>query len=108
MATQRRTRAFPSERIPLPLAFAGIGLIGAVTMPGALSGGGGFVVGLVAGLVVVAVRAFAQVVQSKQAGRSVLIQCPHCSRDIKLSACTPRKNVETTAQNARVQGDRRV
>lgn len=43
----------PDSSLPLPVVTGAIGLLAGVAVPGGLGGGGGFVVGLVAGCVLV-------------------------------------------------------
>jgi hypothetical protein len=57
MAINTATRPSSHQRLPLPLATAGIGLLASFSLPGGLTGGQGFVVGLVVGAGALAVAA---------------------------------------------------
>ncbi len=54
MPTQNTNRA-ASQRLPLPLATGGIGLIAAYSLPGGLTGGQGFFIGLMLGAGVIGI-----------------------------------------------------
>ncbi len=49
MTIHTATRPASNRRLPLPLATGGIGLIAAYSLPGGLTGGQGFLIGLVIG-----------------------------------------------------------
>jgi hypothetical protein len=89
-------------RIPLPIATGGIGLFLAYVIPGGLTGGQGFLIGLVVGFVVLFVSAFSAKTESVVADmmrkesphsdligvkeiESRLVHCPHCHTQLRVS-----------------------
>ena len=73
-----------NNRIPLPLAFAGIGLLVAYALPGGVSGGTGFLIGLALGTASVIVRAIVSSLRSFGGDHRMATRCPHCSRAIEV------------------------
>ncbi len=57
MLTHTVTRPASHRRLPLPLATGGIGLLAAYSLPGGLTGGQGFLIGLMIGAGVLGVAA---------------------------------------------------
>src|SRR5678815_3319817 len=77
---EHERRASVNTRLPLPIAFGGIGLVLAWAIPGGISGGLGFLIGLgVGGLVLIASSRMERMPRAE--GTDTLIQehaCPHC------------------------------
>lgn len=77
--------------LPLPVACGGVGLILAYAVPGGLTGGRGFLVGLAVGLVLTAIR----VIVSFRSAESELraIHCPSCDANlvVKLAVSAEAK-----------------
>jgi len=57
MSTHTAIRPAAHQRLPLPLATGGIGLIAAYSLPGGLTGGQGFLIGLMIGAGVLGIAA---------------------------------------------------
>src|SRR2546430_6275427 len=79
----RDTKPTTDYRIPLPLATAGIGLLLAWVSPGGLSGGTGFLIGLIIGVLLNAVRA--SQVGRRKSHFSHEVECPNCLVILRLT-----------------------
>ena len=80
--------------VPLPLALAGIGMILAYALPGGVSGGTGFLIGLGSGFGILFVAFLDYVIRSRPA--HVTVSCPNCGKLLRVDC----RDVGTTAHTA--------
>lgn len=66
--------------LPTPFVTAGIGLVIAMVFPGGMTGGEGFLLGLLFGVGLVIVRVFIQI----RDGSHASVVCPQCSQVVKV------------------------
>lgn len=71
--------------IPVPLAFAGVGLIVALALPGGLSGGEGFLVGLIVGTLVVLLAESLEQRHAAATRARTTTHCPNCGVGLRVS-----------------------
>ena len=99
--------ASKNDRLPLPIAFAGVGLLVSVTLPGGLSGGQGFLVGLAIGVTATVIAVGFSQTRKPAATARLTVVCPHCTREIEVSVShvKTRESVESTRSLSRTERD---
>jgi hypothetical protein len=89
-----RPWASADQRIPLPLATAGIGLLFAWLAPGGLSGGVGFLIGFAAGVVVLLLTARSRTgTPTRTMARA--LRCPNCGHALRIECTEYRVSLVT-------------
>ncbi len=83
-----QTRTRTPDRIPFPLALGGIGLILTITVPGGLTGGQGFFLGLLLGAAISILPAVVAFARDMPAPLSRVVGCahwPYCGVAVSLT-----------------------
>ena len=103
----REVSSAATNSVPLPLALGGIGLLLAIALPGGRNGGGGFLLGFLTGLAVLAVTAVLQWVKSTVDRQGTEVSCPRCGHDFTVSLILEADRTPRTRDTKRDGGDRR-
>lgn len=85
--------------LPLPFATAGIGMIAAYILPGGLTGGEGFLLGFVGGLVALYFAARSEELLKRNASALDTVHCPNCNTELRVHIHSYQvESVSATAQ----------
>jgi hypothetical protein len=75
-----------STSMPLPIVTGGLGLVFAYALPGGLSGGQGFLIGLAAGLLLVAFgESYSGKKRRMRRIEPLNVECPHCGKQVEVT-----------------------